>query len=57
METLYGSLLKIYKNEKRGDVLELIEIIKVLEKRVESLREEIRNDNRRWERLQSIYKK
>lgn len=57
METLYRSLLKIYKNEKRGDVLELIEIIKILEKRVESLREEIRNDNRRWERLQSIYKK
>lgn len=57
METLYGSLLKIYKNEKRGDVLELIEIIKILEKRVESLRKEIRNDNRRWERLQSIYKK
>ena len=57
METLYGSLLKIYKNEKRGDVLELIEIIKVLEKRVESLKKEIRNDNRKWERLQSIYKK
>ena len=57
METLYGSLLKIYKNEKRGDVLELIEIIKILEKRVESLRKEIRNDNRKWERLQSIYKK
>lgn len=57
METLYGSLLKIYKNEKRGDVLKLIEIIKVLEKRVESLKKEIRNDNRKWERLQSIYKK
>lgn len=57
METLYESILKIYKNEKRGDVLELIELIKILEKRVESLREEIRNDNRRWERLQSIYKK
>lgn len=57
METLHGSLLKIYKNEKRGDVLELIEIIKVLEKRVESLKKEIRNDNRKWERLQSIYKK
>lgn len=57
METLYESILKIYKNEKRGDVLELIKIIKILEKRVESLREEIRNDNRRWERSQSIYKK
>ena len=48
-ESLYENIKTLYKDEKRLDVLELISIIGMLEKRIE----EVRNDYRERERLRS----
>lgn len=48
-ESLYENIKILYKDEKRLDVLELISIIGMLEKRIE----EVRNDYRERERLRS----
>lgn len=47
--SLYESIKVLYKDEKRLDVLELIFIIGMLEKRIE----EVKNDYRERERLRS----
>lgn len=48
-ESLYENIKTLYKDEKRLDVLELISIIGMLEKRIE----EVRNGYRERERLRS----
>ena len=47
--SLYEDIKVLYKDEKRLDVLELISIIGMLEKRIE----EVKNDYRERERLRS----
>lgn len=47
--SLYEYIKVLYKDEKRLDVLELISIIGMLEKRIE----EVKNDYRERERLRS----
>ena len=47
--SLYEDIKVLYKDEKRLDVLELISIIGMLEKRIE----EVKNDCRERERLRS----
>lgn len=48
-KSLYENIKTLYKDEKRLDVLELISIIGMLEKRIE----EVKNDYRERERLRS----